>query len=132
MFNIICDKCKGVVECDYDTSISEYLLKVDYVNDKISDICDTAKDIPLVYKCISCSAKFKYSFKELEQKRRESIHADIRRFRKIHVFKNVINPASINPDNGLEYCNICDGVDNAGNCYKDIISVCPFVKQHEA
>ena len=132
MFNIQCDNCKHTLEFDYDSSIAEYISKVDYINDEVHVIEEIALKTPLIYKCINCMSIFKYTFKEYELKRQESVRADVKRFRKIHVFKHIVNPGSINPDNGLVYCNICDGVDNKGNCYKDIIAVCPFVKKHEA
>lgn len=132
MFNILCETCKNILDFDYDSSIKEYISKVDYINDDDSFIFTTALNTPLIYRCINCDSTFKYTFKDLEIKRQESVRADVRRFRKIHVFKNIINPGSINPDNGLVFCNVCDGVDNSGNCYKDIIAVCPFVAKHEA
>lgn len=132
MFTILCDNCKNPVDFDYNTSINEYLHKVDYINDSDDFILDTAMSTGLVYRCINCKKTYKYTFRDLELKRRESIRADVRRYRKIYVFKNIINPGSVNPDNGLFECNLCDGVDNLGNCYKDIIAVCPFANKHEA
>ena len=132
MFVISCDKCGSQVNMDYNASLEDYLHKVDYVKDSADQIVDTALSTYLIYRCSRCSSIFKYTWPELEFKLRESVYKDVKRYRKIYVFKNVINPGSINPDNGLIFCGICDGVDNIGNCYKDITKICPFVNKNEA
>ena len=132
MFIISCDYCGSQLDIDYTSSLEEYLHKVDYIKDDINYITNTALQTPLFYKCIRCSKIFKYTWQELEAKLRQAVSRDVKRYRKIHVFKNVINPININPDNGLVFCGICDGVDNSGNCYNDIIKVCPFVNRNEA
>lgn len=132
MFVISCDKCNSQVDMDYNASVEEYLYKVDYVRDNVEHIVETALKTYLVYKCVRCGSIFKYTWPELEAKLREAVFKDVKRYRKIYVFKNIINPGSINPDNGLVSCNICDGVDNLGNCYSDIIKICPFVSKDEA
>lgn len=132
MFSIFCDKCNSQLDMDYTASLEEYLQKVDYIKDTINHITDVALKTPLLYKCVQCGTIFKYSWPELEIKIRESLCKDVKRYRKIYVFKNIINPGSINPDSGLIFCGICDGVDNLGNCYVDITKLCPFVNKNEA
>ena len=132
MFIISCDYCNSQLDMDYTSSLEEYLHNVDYVKDDIEHIAKTALQTPLLYKCIRCSKVFKYTWKDLELKLRQAVFKDVKRYRKIYVFKNFVNLAVINPDNGLTFCGICDGADNAGNCYKDIINICPFVIKNEA
>lgn len=128
MFPIMCDICGNSLFFDYHTTIEEYLPKVNYMQNTIKDICDIALDSHLSYNCTHCAEKFKYTFKEVELKLIDTIKKDVKRYRKIYVFKNIINPMNIDPDNGLVFCGICDGVDNLGNCYNDIKNVCPLVK----
>ncbi len=129
MFDLICDKCGGQLLVDNQVTLDRYLTKVDYVKDDIGDICDIAVGDYLTYKCLGCTYTVDYTFKEVEQKARESVTNEVKKYRKLHVFTEVINPMFIDQDSGLEFCGRCLGVDNEGNCYKDIILQCPFRKE---
>lgn len=128
MFPLICSGCKNYLEFDYQASLEEFLSKVSYTKDSIDKICNVSLETPLMYKCVKCGSKVNYNFREVEEKFKETLCKDIKKYRKIYVFRNVLNPNNINPDNGLTYCGICDGVDDEGNCYVDIYKICPLVK----
>jgi len=49
--------------------------------------------------------------------------------RKQRMFAEDINPYTIDPDNGLDYCGQCDGYDGEGNCLVDIIKQCTIRKK---
>jgi len=132
MFEITCEECSSLITMDYQASLEDYLYKVNYVTNDITYITDTAIKAYMIYKCIGCGKVFKYTLKDLELKLRQSIHKDVRKYRKIYVFRNILNPANVDPDNGLLFCGICDGVDNLGNCYTDIVNICPFACKNEA
>ena len=126
MFNIICDNCGGSMIVDHKITLDNYLAKVNYVTDDIGKICDIALNSYLTYVCNSCTKQTDYTIAEVELKLREDLTFEVKKYRKSHVFRNIINPLYIDPDNGLEYCGRCLGVDNEGNCYSDIIKQCPF------
>ena len=129
MFDLICEKCGSKLIVDNRATLDRYIAKVDYIKDDLGNICDIALGSYLTYQCIQCTAKIDYTFKEVEQKARESITNDVKIYRKKHVFRNFINLMYIDQDSGIEFCGRCLGVDNEGNCYKDIISQCPFRKE---
>jgi DNA-directed RNA polymerase subunit RPC12/RpoP len=132
MFEITCEECSSPITMDYQASLEDYLYKVNYVTNDITYITDTAIKTHMIYKCYGCGKVFKYTLEDIELKTRQSIHKDVRKYRKIYVFRNILNPANVDPDNGLLFCGICDGVDNLGNCYTDIVNICPFVCKNEA
>lgn len=131
MFSVNCNTCDRPLIFDYSASLEEYLSKVDYTTDTFDKIGEIAINSPLIYLCIQCKEKFKYTISELEAKMRETVYKDVKAYRRSYVFKKIISPASIDVDSGLMYCGNCIGVDNEGNCYKSIINVCPFYKNNE-
>jgi hypothetical protein len=82
----------------------------------------------LIYTCIKCGKNYKFSYKEWEKRFRMQIAEDAMHVRKAEMFKQ-LNPYIIDPDNGLEFCGQCDGIDNEGNCYVDIIKQCTIRKK---
>jgi hypothetical protein len=132
MFPILCDICKKTLDFNYTETLENYLPKVDYINNSLDYVCSAALAMTLMYDCVYCDKKFKYSFEDLNNKLRESVVNDVKKYRKIYVFKNILTPTLINPDNGIDYCGLCDGADNLGNCYIDVIKICPFVLKNEA
>lgn len=124
LIEIKCDKCKkGRIVFDYDITLNNLLINVDFHNDLIKYIQDKWVSSVLYYKCDNCGNVVEYTFKEIEEKARESVARDVMNIRKQSMFRT-INPKTINPDNGLEFCGICDGIDGEGNCYSDIVKQC--------
>jgi predicted nucleic-acid-binding Zn-ribbon protein len=126
MFNIICDKCGGSMAVDQKITLDNYVAKVDYIRDGLDKICDIALNSYLTYRCTSCLYQTNYTMAEVELKLREDLTLEVKKYRKNHVFRNVINPLYIDQDSGLEFCGRCLGVDDEGNCYIDVIKQCPF------
>lgn len=126
MFNIICSNCGGSMTVNYPATLENYVAKVDYLKDELGNICDIALNSYLTYSCMSCSNKKDYTMAEVELKIRQDLTQEVKKYRKTYVFKNVVNPLYIDADSGIEFCGRCLGVDNEGNCYKDVISQCPF------
>ena len=124
MYEIKCDKCGEVLFYNYQATIEACLGDSNYLKDTIKDIQERWLSNYLIYSCDFCKKTFKYTIIEVEKKVREGIARDVMSFRKLNMFKKEINPKTIDPDNGLEYCGQCDGVDRKGNCYVDIIKQC--------
>lgn len=125
MFNLKCDQCNYPLELDNNLTMENYLAKVDYLKDSIDNITNIATSTPLYYTCTMCGGKQEHSLSEVITKFKQQLILDVKTFRKIHIFRNFINPLAINPDNGMAYCGNCIGVEN-GNCYIDVIKQCPF------
>lgn len=126
MFTLLCEKCKGNIFPDEQATLEKFLSKVDYVRDDLDNICDIAINNFIIYKCDYCGATYELQLRDVERKLREKIAHDVKAVRKIYVMRNDIPIGSVDPDNGMEYCGLCVGVDNEGNCYKDIIKQCSF------
>lgn len=124
MYTITCEKCRNTLIFDRESTFRNCVEGVSYSTSKVKEIQDRWLSSYLIYSCLSCKAQYKYTFQEVELKVRESVAKDVMNFRKIQMFKTQINPETVNPDNGLEYCGQCDGVDKEGNCYVDIIKQC--------
>ncbi|MBV5347605.1 hypothetical protein JZU46_05255 [bacterium] len=107
--------------------MDNYLNQVNYLTDSMSSITDIATTTPMFYKCENCDSLFSYTIDTLLIKFKEQLIYDVKSFKKIHIFKNYINPTIINPDNGLFFCGECIGIDNKGNCYVDIAKQCPTI-----
>lgn len=128
MFPMLCEACNKPLDFDYQASLDEYLLKVDYINKSVDYSCDLAINSPLLYVCSNCSKTFKYTLKQVEAKVKDTVFKDVMQYRKRYVFREIYNMGVINPDSGMVSCGLCAGIDNEGNCYADIKKVCPLVK----
>lgn len=53
---------------------------------------------------------------------------EVMEVRKQKMFSENINPQTINPDNGLEYCGQCSGYAGDGHCLVDVIKQCTIRK----
>lgn len=123
MYEIKCDDCDYNLVFDYGSTLDSCLKDLDYLRDSKEFIQDKWLSNYLVYRCVNCRKKFKYTFKEVERKVRETVSKDVIQFRKVQMFKK-IDHSLVDPDNGFEYCGQCEGVDKQGNCFVDIIKQC--------
>ena len=125
MLDLLCPTCGKSLIIRYNETLNTFLSKVDYLKNDIPFIKETASKIEVGYYCGFCEGTFNFTFDEIFEKFLDRIVYDVKKYRKIHIFKNYINPHSINPDNGMIYCGACLGVDELGNCYNDIYLQCP-------
>ena len=132
MLDLLCESCKLPLNIDYTNTLSVFLEDVDYMSDSIDNIKAKASNLSVNYFCSYCDLQYSYTIDTIINKFLERVEYDIKNYRKIHIFKNYINPLLIQPDNGIIYCNNCTGIDNLGNCYIDIHKQCPYgVKKDE-
>lgn len=129
MFSIICDKCKSIVLPDERATLESFLQEVDYIKDDLGEICDIAVNNYIIYKCQQCGTTYRYTLPEVEQKFREQIAHEVKIVRKRYVMKHDVPVGTVDPDNGLEFCGRCVGVDDEGNCFTDIIKQCSFRRE---
>lgn len=126
MLDLICSSCNNRLDINYSDTLSTFLEKVNYLDDSIDDIKKQASNIYIEYFCSFCDIHYNYTLEEVFDKFIERVVYDVKNYRKIHIFKNYINPTIINPDSGMVFCGQCTGIDNLGNCYLDIQKQCPF------
>lgn len=126
MLDLLCDSCGRPLDIKYNSTIETFISKVDYLKDDLDFIKDTARNISIDYFCPFCEIKYSYFLDDVITKFVDRIVYDVKNFRKIHIYKNYINPTIVNPDNGLLFCGKCLGTDNFGNCYLDIYKQCPL------
>jgi hypothetical protein len=123
MIEFKCDVCDNLVIFDEVATRLEYYLDADYLVDDVGKIIDETLQQYLVYKCTYCNKIYKLTYVDWEYRVREKIAKDIMLARKFNVFKNIVDPSKVDPDNGLEWCGKCDGIED-GYCFTDIIKVC--------
>lgn len=126
MFDILCKTCSSVLFFDKVKTVDNYVQEVDYVKNTLEDLESSFKYLELMYFCPNCNKNILMSFDDVFNCLTKNLLDDIKNYRKLYAFRNVASKYSINPDNGLEFCGSCSGVDNEGNCYKDVIKYCPF------
>lgn len=128
MFAFKCEKCGNKVIVDEMATKDEYMKDMDYLVDENGELLDSAVQQYLIYVCTECGENYKLNHEEWEKKFRKKIAEDTMHVRKAEMFRQ-LNPYTIDPDNGLEFCGQCDGVDKEGNCYVDIIRQCTMRKK---
>lgn len=129
MFSINCDDCDNSLMFDYDNTVDNYTKEVDYKTQPLDFIMEKVLANYLLYVCSSCDKKYKYTYKELERKLRESVSKDVVGAKKAKMFREDINFDLIKPGCGVEYCGQCTGIDNKGNCSLDLIKQCTIRKK---
>jgi RNase P subunit RPR2 len=128
MFSILCDKCGEKLLIDDKATLDEYMKDCDYIVEEEGKIVEKSLQQYLIYKCNLCGEIYKFTYKEWEAKYRQKIAMDVMEVRKQKMFAENINPQTINPDNGLEYCGQCSGYAGDGHCLVDIIKQCTIRK----
>lgn len=127
MLGIECDICNSLVFVDEVETRLKYESDANYLVDDAGKILERTIQDYLIYRCVGCGQVYKLTYKEWEQRAREKLAKEIMLARKFHIFKHVVDPKKVDPDNGLEWCGKCDGVDGEGNCFTDIIKVCTLI-----
>jgi hypothetical protein len=128
MFDLECEKCGGMIQIDEYLTAEEYGKDMDYLVDEVGHLVESTIQKYLVYRCISCDATYRFTYKDWEKHIRVKVAKIAMDLRKQKMFAEDINPMMIDPDNGLEYCGQCDGYDGEGNCLVDIIKQCTIRK----
>lgn len=128
MYNIKCKECNGVLTVDIELS-REHL----WTSDKVmytdtGALIEETINRELVYRCIKCEKLFNLTYKDWEDTIRKQMATEISDLKKLIAFRSM-DPYSIDPDRGLQFCGQCPGYDNLGNCFSDIITRCELRKQ---
>jgi phage FluMu protein Com len=129
MFEIECDECNDNLLVDLKETIDSYSDNMDYIVDDLGKIIESTLQKYLVYKCPTCKKSYKFTYADWELRARKSIAYRVMEVRKQKMFREEINPQSINPDHGLEQCGQCSGYAGDGWCFVDIIKQCTIRKK---
>lgn len=129
MFILECEKCSGKLIVDETATTVEYAKDMDYCVDELGELQEKSIQEYLVYRCNKCGREYKFTYKNWEKRMRIKLAKEAMQLRKHMMFANDINPYTIDPDNGIEYCGQCDGIDGEGNCLVDIIKQCTIRKK---
>ncbi len=127
MYTLKCDECGNEVMPDEMAKKDKNIKDMNYVVNEDGEFLESAIQQYLIYVCIKCGKKYNLSYKEWEKRFRKKIAEETMHVRKAEAFKQM-NPYIINPDNGLEFCGQCDGIED-GNCFVDIIKQCTMRKK---
>jgi len=129
MFVLPCEKCGGRLILDEISTMTEYAKDMDYLVDEIGNLVEKSIQKYLIYRCADCADEQKLTYKDWETRMRLKIAKDAMGLRKQIMFSRDINPHTLDPDNGLEYCGQCDGYDGEGNCLTDLVKKCTIRKK---
>jgi len=129
MIDLECDECGSKLVFDVKETIDSYSENMDYILDDMGDIVEKTLQEYLVYKCQDCGEIYKLTYADWELRMRKLIAYRVMEVRKQKMFREEINPQSINPDNGVEKCGQCSGYAGDGWCFVDIIKQCTIRKK---
>ncbi len=129
MFEIQCDECGEELVHDAKETLDSYMKDMDYTVEEEGKIVEESIQQYLVYRCLLCEKLYKFTYKEWEARYRKVVAQQAMEIKKQRMFSEHINPQSIDPDNGLEYCGQCSGYANDGYCLVDIINQCTIRKE---
>jgi hypothetical protein len=127
MFDIECEKCGGLLIIDQQATSRQFYKDMDYITNDVGEIVEKTLQNYLIYRCKMCGNSQKYTYKDWELMYRKRIANDVMTIRKINMFKS-LNPETLNPDNGIDYCGQCSGYGGDGYCLNDIIKQCTIRK----
>ncbi len=129
LYDIECEECGSVLLLDEELTIDFYYADEPFKVKEDGEIIEDTINKYLVYRCMGCEKYFKYTYQDWERLFRIKLSTLVTEVKKSAAFKN-LDPESIREDGGLEFCGICEGYDNAGNCLKDIIEHCEIRLKH--
>lgn len=129
MFEIQCDNCGDDVIVDEISTSDAYLKDGGYTVFDNGKIVEASINQYLIYTCLLCDKNYKLTYKEWEARYRKVVAQQVMEIRKEEMFAANIDPRSINPDNGLEYCGQCSGYEGDGHCFVDVIKQCTIRKE---
>jgi len=132
MFEIKCESCGGWLVPDQGATLEDYSKNIRTYFNKEGSVVEESIPNYLVYSCDTCKKTYKLTYKEWEKRYRKEIILEVMELRKMRMFSTEINPYTIDPDNGLEFCGQCSGYAGDGYCLVDIIRQCTIRKDNDS
>jgi len=122
MSDLKCDYCKkGHLKYNIEGTLKSYVSQESLSVNDISKIIDEALNEYIVFKCTSCGAMFKYTYKNLEKKVRKNLYSKLGYM----IIMGEIREKYMNlTDKTLIYCGKCFGFDGKGACPVKMFETC--------
>lgn len=117
---IECEICGGTLVFSPTLTVDDYSIAITASEINISDKVDEIIRKYLVYECLDCHAKYKFTYKELEK----SLRKDLTQRVLMLVVKGSIANNNILQDKFFYYCGKCSGCDGNGSCPKTMYNNC--------
>lgn len=115
-----CEICGGKIELSELSTIDEYAIMITVNSSNIFSKIDEIIGRYLVYECVSCSAKYKYTYKDLEKVLRKNITQKML----IILARGGMLKNNAITDKLFFYCGKCNGFDGLGSCPKVVYNNC--------
>lgn len=117
---IDCEICGGELELSTSETIDDYSISLIANASNVFDKVEELIGKYLVYKCVICHAKYKYTYKDLEKALRKSL---TQKMLMLVVRGEIVNSEAIR-DKFFFYCGKCNGYDGNGSCPKTVYNNC--------
>lgn len=115
-----CPACNSVLEVDGHATFIAYSSFTNLPLYSVSDAVETMLNRFMVYKCISCGAEYRFTFKDIERKIREEVMKKVLD----GVMRGEISPSAAHGTGALFYCGKCTGYDGQGSCPRLVYNKC--------
>jgi hypothetical protein len=117
---IHCEICDGNLKLNIEETMNDYAIAISLDITSVFDKIDAIIGKYLIFECVSCRAKYKYRYKDLERVLRKSI---TQKMLALELHNNVMDNNALH-DKLFFYCGKCNGYDGAGSCPKSIYNKC--------
>ena len=117
---IKCELCGGQVYFDGDSTVDEYAIYMAMAAENLSGTLDELINDYLVYVCVNCGRKHKYTTKQVERFLRKSLTERALML----LINDMIDEKTFITDKYLIYCGKCQGLDGKGCCPRSIYDKC--------
>ena len=115
-----CEICGGDLFFDGDSTVDEYTIYMSIDHKNVHEKVDELINDYLIYTCVKCHKRHKYSTKKVEYLLRKSLTQRAL----LLLIKDMVSPNALIFDKYLVYCGKCSGFDSKGSCPKSIFDPC--------
>lgn len=120
--NLKCDYCNStIIYCDPIETFNSYVSS-DVGIVEIKKVLNNVDNNYLVFRCKSCGAIIKYTFKDIEKNIRKNMCELMVRMVSHEQFKNISSVE--HTEKIFVYCGRCNGWDGKGSCPVEIFEKC--------
>ena len=115
-----CELCHGTLAADPESTMEDYATVMNTNATNIFENVDSLLNKHIVYTCMSCGNKVKYTYKELEREFRKVL---TEKFLML-VVKGLMNDVEAITGQYFIYCGKCQGFDGCGGCPISVFDKC--------
>jgi len=115
-----CELCQGQLIADPKSTMEDYVITTNTNVTNIFENIDVLLNKYIVYTCMSCGNKVKYTYKELEKSFRKTLTEKLL----VLVAKGVIVGTEVTMEQYFIYCGKCPGFDGCGGCPISVFDEC--------